>query len=107
MELLITQPLLQLFTLLITTLSSFFLIHGAIKISPTEMAKVRADTVIGFSLLMISLPVQAWSISQPLRIIDTDGLKINQIIIVSVAFLSVILLSEYIRRKLIRRYTYG
>jgi len=122
MALIFIQPMFQLLTLLITALSSFFLIRGVIKLSPLEMAKMsgahldlnpkigenfakqKADTVIGFILLIISLIIQTWIISQPLRFIDTGGLGIIQMVFVLVIFTALWLNAELYRHKLINKY---
>lgn len=122
MTLIFIQPMFQLLTLLITASSSFFLIRGVIKLSPLEMAKMsgahldlnpkigenfakqKADTVIGFILLIVSLIIQTWIISQPLRLIDTGGLGIIHIIFVLVIFAAICLNAELYRCRLINKY---
>jgi hypothetical protein len=123
MGLLITQPMLQLFALLVTGLSSFFLIRSIIMISPAEIAKIlgacldynydlgknfvlqKTDTVVGFILLIMSLLSQMWSISQPLRWIDTEGLTMIRMVVTLIVFLFVAVMSESARRALIHKYT--
>lgn len=122
MALIFIQPMFQLLTLLITALSSFFLIRGVMKLSPLEMAKMsganldlnlkigenfarqKADTVVGFILLIISLIIQMWTISQPLRFIDTGGPGIIQLIFALVIFAVFWLNTELYRHKLINKY---
>lgn len=116
------QPMFQLLILLITALSSFFLIRSVIKLSPFEMAKMssaylelnpkigenstiqKADGVIGFALLLISIVIQAWTVSQPLRWADTSGLGIIQWIFALLIFGVILVIAESCRRALIKNY---
>ncbi|MEK7156278.1 MAG: hypothetical protein AAB790_00520 [Patescibacteria group bacterium] len=119
---LLTQPMFQLYILLVTGLSSFFMIRGVMKFSPAEMAKMsgarlgfnleigknfasqKADTVTGFVLLMVSLLAQILSISQPVRFIDLDGLGFFQSVFTVGVFGITWWEAEKWRRNLIRKY---
>lgn len=122
MELFFTQPAFQLIILLVTALSSFFLIRGVIKLTPAEMARIsstyfdynpelvksfavqKADSVVGFVLLLISITIQAWIISQPLRWIDVGGLTMAQIIFSVIIFVPIVVTSQFSRRFLAYKY---
>ena len=119
---LFVQPMFQLLTLLITALASYYLIRSVVKLSPAEMARMsaaylgynpeigksfalqKAETVVGFALLMISVLVQIWTISQPLRFVDVDGLNLIQIVFAMCIFVVIYKLTEYIRQRLTKRY---
>src|SRR3989344_973886 len=122
MDSFIIQPIFQLLALLITALSSFFLIRSVIKLSPVDVAKMsgahldanpklgesfaiqKADTVVGFILLVVSVLFQIYIISQPLRWADTAGLNLAQIIVTLFIFFLLFSVSESARRFLIKRY---
>lgn len=109
------QPVFQLFTLLITALSSWYLIREVIELTPKEAAHIsathrnfaeqKANMVLGFILMMASLFIQALSISQPLRWIDVDGLTVVHIIVTSILFIFIIYASEVCKKKLVHKYT--
>lgn len=119
----ITQPMIQLFVMLLTASSSFYLVRSVLDTSAKEMAEIAAahydynidfaknvvkqkvDTVIGISILSISLIVQMWSLSQPLRFIDADGITILQMVWVIVCFIPFAGLSEIARLHYVRKYT--
>lgn len=118
----IIQPMFQLLTLLITALSSFFLIRSVIKVNPSDVAKMsrahfdanpkigesfavqKADTVAGFSLLLLSVLLQVHTISQPLRWADTAGLNILQVAVVLIVFFLFFVGSEKARCFLVKKY---
>lgn len=118
----IIQPMFQLLNLLITALSSYFLIRSVIKVNPSDVAKMsgahldanpkigksfavqKADTVVGFSLLLLSILLQGYIISQPLRWADTAGLNIPQTVVVSVVFSLVFWASKKWRNSLEKKY---
>lgn len=123
MDTFIVQPMFQLGVLLITLLSSYYLIKGVMELYPAEVARIssahldynakagesfakqKADTVIGFSLLLLSSLVQWWSISSPLRWVDVDGLRATQTLVTLTVFALIILVSEFVRRRLVSKYT--
>lgn len=118
----IIQPMFQLLTLLITALSSYFLIRSVIKVKPSDVAKMsgahldanpeigksfavqKSDTVIGFSLLLLSVLLQSYTISQPLRWADTAGLNIPQVVVVLIVFSIIFWASKKWRHSLESKY---
>ena len=122
MDSFIIQPMFPLLPLLITALSSFFLIRSVIKLSPVDVAKMsgahldanpklgknfaiqKADTVVGFILLVVSVLFQIYTISRPLRWADTAGLNLAQIIITLFIFFLLFSISESVRCFFIKKY---
>ena len=114
-EFIFIQPVFQLFTLYVTSLSSWYLIRSVIELSPREAARIsqspknfaqqKADTVLGFILLMFSLVIQVWNVGQPLRFIDVDGLTLLHYLITAPIFVLGYYTAEKARIRLIRKYS--
>ena len=64
----------------------------------------KASTLVGFSLLLLSVLLQAYVLSQPLRWIDTEGLHFPQFVFVIIAFLFLWGLVRFFRKRLISRF---
>jgi vacuolar-type H+-ATPase subunit I/STV1 len=108
--------------LLLTVMSAFFLIKSVIELAPKDMAelsrtnwdyslstarnfaKQKADTVVGFALLMLGLVLSLVNLLWPMRWCD---FKVNYVGIIVAIFVSIIIfLASYKASSVLQKHYY-